>query len=283
MLRWDDDVKPMIDAATNPRDAALVAVAFDAGPRSGELRALSVGDVSDSELGMRLRLDGKTGQRTVTLVPSGEYLTRWLAAHPASDDPSAPLWSKLGEADQLSYRRFRDIFDAVADRADVEKPVTPTNFRKSNASYLARRGANAALIEDRQGRARNSQAVSRYVARFGDDDEAAQIAALHGMEVENADTAESLAPIECSRCGNETPHDEPLCVHCGQAVDAAAAEELEAAKQALREQMARSDDPAERRTALRGLETLESDPEKSRELLDAVASVVDHDSSTSSS
>ncbi len=30
------------------------------------------------------------------------------------------------------------------------KPVTPTNFRKSNAIYLAKCGLNAARIEDRQ-------------------------------------------------------------------------------------------------------------------------------------
>jgi integrase len=119
MLRWEDDVKPMIDAAANDRDAALIAVAFDTGCRSGELRELTVGDVSDGDYGLRLRVDGKTGARTVALVPSEHYLSQWLGSHPGSTDSEAPLWSKLGTVDSLSYRRFRDIFEEVADRAEI--------------------------------------------------------------------------------------------------------------------------------------------------------------------
>ena len=49
----------MIEEARNARDATLIAVAFDAGARSGELRDLTVGDVSDAENGLRVFVDGK--------------------------------------------------------------------------------------------------------------------------------------------------------------------------------------------------------------------------------
>lgn len=271
MLRWDEDVKPMIDAATNTRDAALVATAFDAGARSGELRAVTVGDISEAEYGLRLRVDGKTGSRSVTLVPSEHYLSKWLGDHPASNDPDAPLWSKLGSADELSYRRFLDIFEAIADRAGVEKDVTPTNFRKSNASWLARQGANAALIEDRQGRARNSEAVSRYVARFGPDDEGTQYAALNGIDVDKS-ADEELAPITCRRCGHETPHDEPMCVHCGAATNPTAAATAESVRSSLRKAMARSNDAGERASILDTLEELDTNPEAATELVEAAIS-----------
>lgn len=269
MLRWDADVKPMIDAAANPRDAALVATAFDSGARSGELRALRVGDVSDAEYGLRIRVDGKTGQRSVTLVPAEPYLSTWLGDHPSSGDDAAPLWSKLGEPTGLSYRRFIDVFKACASRAGVDKPVTPTAFRKSNASWLARQGANAALIEDRQGRARNSEAVARYVARFGEADEQRQYAALHGLEV--APTGEeSLAPIECQRCGRETPHDEPMCVWCGRATNVVAAETADRVRSSIRTAMAREPDAGKRAAYLEGLEKLDTNPEYAADLLESV-------------
>ncbi len=271
MLRWEDDVKPMIDAAANTRDAALIAVAFDAGARSGELRELRVGDISEADYGLQVRVDGKTGQRSVTLVPSEPYLAEWLGDHPASDDPQAPLWCKLTSPEALSYRRFLDIFEIIADRADIAKPVTPTNFRKSNASWLARQGANAALIEDRQGRSRNSEAVARYVARFGEGDENRQYAALHGIEVEETG-GEELAPIECRRCGKETPHDEPVCVWCGAATDPVAAETAERVKSSLREAMARSDDAEERAALLDMLEEIESDPDVASDLVEEALS-----------
>ena len=95
---------------------------------------------------------------------------------------------------------------------------TPTNFRKSNAYWLAKqRDAKASLIEDRQGRRRGSEAVARYIAKFGEATDA-QYARLQGKEVETSEP-ESHAPVECPRCGQDTPHDRDECVFCGQALE----------------------------------------------------------------
>lgn len=217
MLGWETDVLPMVENSINSRDKALLTVAFDSGARSGELLDLTIGDVSDHAHGLQVMLDGKTGQRSVLLIPSVPYLRRWLSDHPDSDDPSAPLWSKLNEPEKISYRRFRAIFQNAADRADISKPVTPTNFRKSNATYLARQGVNQAQIEDRQGRERGSDATAHYIARYGGDDDR-QYAKMHGVEVEEEEP-EPIGPVNCPRCSKETPRHEDQCVWCGQVLD----------------------------------------------------------------
>ena len=61
---------PDDDATFNSRGAALIAVAWDSGARAGEIRNLSVGDVIDYKHGLQIIVDGKTGQRSVTLIPS---------------------------------------------------------------------------------------------------------------------------------------------------------------------------------------------------------------------
>lgn len=225
MLEWEEDVKLMIDSCRNPRDKALIAVAFDSGARSGELQDPKVGDVSDHEHGLQIHLDGRMGQRSVTLIPSVPYLNRWLSEHPGSDDESAPLWSKLNSPEEISYRLFNNIFKDAADRVGVTKPVTPTNFRKSNATYLAKQGVNQAYIEDRQGRKRGSEATAFYIAKFGGeaDDRYAEI---HGLEVETEE-AETHAPLECPRCNKQTPADEDFCVWCHQAMDPNAVDKIE--------------------------------------------------------
>lgn len=232
MLTWEDDVKPMIDETRNSRDAALIALAFDSGARSGELEDLAVGDVSDHEHGLQIFVDGKKGQRSVTLIPAVPYLNRWLSDHPASDNPDAPLWSKLSKGESISYRQFNNAFKDAAKRADVDKPVTPTNFRKSNASWLARKGMPQAFIEDRQGRKRGSDATAHYVAKFGGEADTTY-AKLHGKEVEE-DDPEPIGPIECPRCEKDTPRDEDSCVWCGQALDYDAPEQRRAEQQEVR-------------------------------------------------
>lgn len=227
MLRWDRDVMPMVEAARNPRDKALIAVQFDGGFRGGELHDIRREDVADTDSGLVIRVDGKTGERSVDLIPSVPYLNQWLAAFPG--DREDYLWTKLTEPERVSYSLFLRCFREPAKRAGVEKPVTPTNFRKSNASWLARQGANAALIEDRQGRSRGSNAVARYVARFGDDAEI-QYAALHGKEVDTQ-TPEDIAPLSCPRCAKDTPRDNDICVWCGQALSHTATDRTQQQRQ----------------------------------------------------
>lgn len=237
MLKWEEDVLPMIEETRNARDAALIAVAFDAGARSGELQNLTVGDVSDAENGLRVFVDGKMGQRSVLLIPSVPYLQRWLSDHPDSNDGDAPLWSKLGKPEELTYRRFRSIFDDVAQRAGVTKPVTPTNFRKSNASWLAEKGMNQAYIEDRQGRKRGSDATAHYVARFGGEAED-EYARMQGVEIDEEEQ-EPIGPLECPRCGRDTPRHEPACVWCNQAISHAGIQSLDEQQQEVRDALFR--------------------------------------------
>jgi len=233
MLDWNEDVLPMIEATRNTRDAALIAMSFDSGARSGELQDLTVGDVSDHEHGLMIRVDGKTGQRSVSLVPSVPYVQRWLSDHPAPDDPGAPLWSKLSKAEGLSYRQFKNCFEDSAERAGVTKPVTPTNFRKSNATYLAREGVNQALIEDRQGRKRGSDATAHYIARFGGETDT-EYARIHGMEV-NEEESEPIGPVECPRCHEHTPRERSACVWCNQPLEYGALENIEEDERDVRE------------------------------------------------
>ena len=226
MLDWDDDVKPMIEAAHNSRDKALIAVQFDGGFRGGELYDMTVGAVSDGTHSMKIRVDGKTGQRSVDLIPSIPYLNRWLADHPAGNDRDAPLWSKLDVPERYSYTRFLQSFKEPAERASVEKPVTPTNFRKSSATWLAKQGASESYLNIRQGRKQGSKITARYVAEFGGEDAETMYAKLNGIDIKTEDE-EDLVPVECPRCGKETPHDESTCVWCHQALSPTAIEAVD--------------------------------------------------------
>lgn len=217
MLDWGDDVKPMIEATRNARDAAAIAIAFDAGLRGGELYDLTVDAISHTDHGLAVTVDGKTGERTVDLIPSTPHVNRWLSDHPGGGDD--PLWSQLNSVSKLSYRSYLDMFKSAAKRAGVEKDVTPTNFRKSNLAWLSKQGMNSRYIERRQGRKHGSDAVSRYTAIF-DEDIGDEYARIMGLEVEDDDQDRDLAPLTCPRCDKETPRDEPRCVWCGQAMEA---------------------------------------------------------------
>lgn len=275
MLSWDE-AQTLADNTLNARDAALVTVGWDAGCRGGEMRSLSVGDVTDHQHGLQITVRGKTGQRSITLIPAVPYLQQWLGDHPDRSDPEAPLWSKLSTAESVSQETLWKALKRAGERAGISKPVNFTNLRKSSASHLASQGMNQAHLEDHHGWSRGSDVASRYVAVFGDEADN-ELARIHGKEVEQ-DGTERLAPIPCPRCGKDTPRDEEFCVWCDQAIDRGAVQSLREDTEEVQRrvlQLAREDpdllDDVEKRQAV--ISKLEQDPELLDRALDFVEEV----------
>ncbi|WP_276249170.1 tyrosine recombinase XerC [Haladaptatus sp. YSMS36] len=233
MLDWEEDVLPLInDGTDNARNKALFAVQFEGGFRPHcELYELRVGDVKDSDHGVEIEVDGKTGQRSVTMILALPYLNRWLGDHhPNPNKDDAYLWVKQ-DGDRMSYTTFIRYFKRAAERIGLEKPVIPKNFRKSNATWLAKLGKNESFIEDRHGRERGSDAISHYVAMYGED-RAREYAEMHGHDVETEDP-QDYTPIACPRCQQKTPRDKGVCMWCNQALDIDSFEDIEKAKSTI--------------------------------------------------
>lgn len=237
MLDWEDGILPLVDATMNARDAALIAVAWDAGPRAGELLGLRIGDVSDNKHGLKISVDGKMGQRSVMLITAVPYLSRWLQDHPRRDDALAPLWCGLQDGEEISYQALRKAVREAAKRAGVTKPVNFTNFRKSSASFLASQGVNQPVLEDHHGWKRGSKAAARYIAVFGEASDR-EVARAHGADVEE-DEPEPIAAVTCPRCGEKTPRTEPFCMWCHQAIEHGAVEEIAEIQNKERRQLLR--------------------------------------------
>lgn len=212
MFRWEEHVFPMLDACRNFRDEALIALAFDIGPWSGELQSLTIGDLSDHDYGLQVSLDGKQGRRSLVLLIAPNRVQQWLQTHPVPDDPNAPLWSKLSKPEPISAQMVRKIFREAVDRTNITPPSkpTPTRFRKSSASHLARRGVSQTALKNRYGWVRGSDEAARYIAVFGSESER-EIAMALGVDVGN-DEPEPMGPVSCKQCEQKTPRDKDRCV-----------------------------------------------------------------------
>lgn len=269
MLHWDEHVVPMIEATYNDRDAAMLALQFDAGLRGGEFKAARVGDIQDHKHGLQITVEGKRGRRTVTLITSVPYVNDWLGSHPADRrNGDAPLWSKLHEVAPISDRMIGKAFSEAADRAGVSRPVTLTNFRKSSAAFLASRGINQPTLEDHHGWVRGSRAAARYIAVF-DEDRDREVARAHGVEIPEADEPDPTAPIPCPRCSADVPRHEPVCDGCGQAMTPQAAQDLAAMETEGRQTLAELPPGQEAEVVLTVLERLGVDADAAREWLNS--------------
>jgi integrase len=235
MLYWDDHIQPMLTRAANYRDKAAIALSWDLGPRPFEFRDLRVGDIIDHRHGMKVSVDGKTGERSVLVIPSVPYVRQWLSVHPDSETPTAPLWCKLNSAAALSHRMMLNMVQTPAEKADIDHTdVTLRRMRKSSASYLASQNVNQAHLEDHHGWTRGSAVASRYVTVFAEANDR-EIAKAHGVAIEESAEPDPTAPVDCPRCKRDTPRGKPACIWCGQALSHTAAEEMEEQRAAARE------------------------------------------------
>jgi integrase len=259
MYRWEEHIQPMLRACRNARDRALIAFAWDVGPRAGELFAVEVGDLTDHKYGMQVTLRGKTGSRSPIMVPSVSYVQNWLAAHPAGPNPApgTPLWSKLDSPEGVCDQTLRQALHQAARRAEMTPPSrpTPTRFRKSAASFKAAQGVSQAHLEDHFGWSRGSDQAARYVSVFGEANER-EIAAAHGVAVDADDRPATTQP--CPRCQASVPASEDFCPQCHQALSTAAHAEMAETKDELLPEVVESPDPELRRKVAIVIEALEN-------------------------
>ncbi len=72
MYRWDEHIRPMLDACHTSRDRALIALAWDLGPRPGELYDLTVDSFADHKYGLQVTLsEGEDGHAVADPDPVG--------------------------------------------------------------------------------------------------------------------------------------------------------------------------------------------------------------------
>jgi hypothetical protein len=93
---------------------------------------------------------------------------------------------------------------------------------------------NQAHIGDHHGWVRGSDVASRYVSVFGQDADR-ELAKVHGVELDDEEEPEPIAPMECPRCGRDTPREKNFCVWCDQATSHDAVQEIKAEEQNLRD------------------------------------------------
>jgi site-specific recombinase XerD len=228
-LLSEQEAKQMIEAATNPRDRALIAVLWDSGCRIGELLSMQLKHVSFDKEVTRITLDGKTGMRRVPLVDSTPYLADWVENHPLKDNPNAPLWISIGTVSHwqpLEYAACRKILRVVAGKAGIKKAVNPHNFRHSAATHWANYLTEAQMTQY-FGWVQGSDIPQVYVHLSGRDiDDAIQKAkGLKPREEEEKERA--LAPKKCPRCGMINKSTGKFCNRCGVVLDVKTAIELQ--------------------------------------------------------
>jgi integrase len=147
------DVDTLLEACTNKRDRALIAVLASTGSRIGETLSLKLGNVyavNGSAFQVEFKKPKVKGQGRVSPKiegPWGALLKEWLDAHPAHGNASAWLFpSSVDLGIHVNEKTVGTTLVGLARRAHVSKPVNPHAFRHARVTWGVIRDENAVKL-----------------------------------------------------------------------------------------------------------------------------------------
>jgi site-specific recombinase XerD len=140
----EDEVRRIIDAATNNRDRTIIRLLYFAGLRVSELCALKWRDLKSRGDGGQITVFGKGDKTRTVLVGAGIWREIFgLKGYAKHDDPVF-VSAKGGH---LCRSMVFHIVKNAATRAGIEGNVSPHWLRHSHASHSLDRGAPIHLLQ----------------------------------------------------------------------------------------------------------------------------------------
>jgi site-specific recombinase XerD len=162
-----EDVKRLLAACDNPRDAAVVLCLLDTGLRAAEFTVLNVGDVDLKTGAVQVRR-GKGGKGRVAFLgaKARKALLKYLLAR-GDVKPEEPLWLSGRTGERLTAHGLASVLRDLGKRADVEH-CHPHTFRRTFALWSLRAGMNVYALQQIMGHS-DLSILRRYLALVEQD------------------------------------------------------------------------------------------------------------------
>lgn len=205
------ETKGMIMSGISTRDRAFVCLLSETGARISEIGTIKLKNISFEKYGVRIRVIGKTGPRSILVVFSTPYLKHWINKHPDNNNPEAYLWPNP-KGELLSYAALTKILKKAAEKAGISKRIHPHLMRHSRATQLSKSMA-IALISEYLGWVQGSAMPQRYFHLTGKSADS-DILKINGIRVDENDQDQSLKPLICNECGTINEFANKFCNKC---------------------------------------------------------------------
>jgi site-specific recombinase XerD len=210
-----EEVKRMIDCASNARDRAMVAVLFETGVRVSEFLGMRKNCMVLNKDWAEITVDGKTGERMVLVIKSYPYLLDWVTELEELDQKWDFLWIKPDSKKRLQSQSVLLIIKKLARKAGFDKRVYTHALRISSATDKSLQGWNEEELRLQHGWTKGSSMPGTYV-NYRKDDFKKKILKNAGIITdENKDLEKEVFEYrECPFCSVKNPKINEHCFQC---------------------------------------------------------------------
>ena len=214
-LLTEAEVKAMIKTCRNSRDRAIITMLYEGGFRISEIGRLRWNQVKFNDWNAVINVDGKTGKgRYIPLVMSRSYLAQWKNDYPRDPTGDAYVFLTATEKKPLQYAGIAKQISLIAQRAHVEKHITPHLFRHSRITHLIQQGYQESIIKKMMWGSISTKMFATY-AHLTDTDIDDEIASKNGIATEKPAKEKLLEPRQCPKCFTINGPTQNFCGSCG--------------------------------------------------------------------
>lgn len=223
----EEEIQLLKEGTRNPRDATFIAFLADSASRVSLATQLRVKDIHKLDTKRPYFTPNPNGEghksapnKRYPILRSRADLRAWINRHHPDPRPEAPLWPVLRGYDKnnpqecaVSSDGLRGSLKRAADRAGVEKPVNPHNFRHTAISRLSREGYSPQEIQHIAGWV-DDRMLEKY-DHTTDHQRNEQIGLKAGYIDEADAETEPSTPQTCGNCRETLAPGAHFCPKCG--------------------------------------------------------------------
>ena len=204
MLLTEEEVTRMIEAAKTSRDRALISVLYEAGARM-----------------------------------SKPYLLAWKNDYPLEIKPDAYVFIALTTRKPVRYHALSVHLRGIAERAGIDRHITPHIFRHSRITHLIRQGVSESVIKMMMWGSITSEMFQTYAHLTNSDIDQA-MAEANGIKLVTESEEKKkkrMKPQQCAKCAALSEPTAKFCSVCGAPLSEEAKSEQDIYLDELREMM----------------------------------------------
>ena len=235
-LLTPQEITTMVEVCSRSIDRAIIMMLYEGGFRIGELGALKWGDLKFDEFGIIVNVRFKTEKpRYLRLVMAREHLAKWRSDYPFKPEGENLVFVTERKT-PLTHASIQKQLKRIADRAKIDKHVTPHIFRHSRITHMIKEGIPDSIIKLMMWGSISSVMFDTYAHLVGADVDAA-ILKSYGITAPNGEKPKDsrLEPHQCEYCCTVNAPVSKYCSQCGRPLDPATAMKLQEKVQLARD------------------------------------------------
>jgi integrase len=216
-----EEIYAMLKACQTSRDRAIIALLYDGAMRVGEVGTLRWNQIEFTDWDATLKVKFKTEKiRTIPLFMAREYLAAWKNDYPAEPSGENFVFLTSGGGrnrtgrNQIQYAGISKQIKLIAERAGIQRHITPHIFRHSKITHLIQDGGQESMIKMLGWGSTSTGMLDKCYLHLTGKDVTKEMARLAGVQIEDAPRSKVLEPRQCPRCGTINGPTRKWCVTC---------------------------------------------------------------------